>query len=316
MNRSQIALGGRLAEIWKDRGYSHPCTSGVLSSLTLWTLRNFYRPICTIQSTLQWRHYDRGGVSNHQPHDCLFSRLFRHRWNKTSKHRVTGLCEGNSPVTGEFPAQRASNTENVSISWRHHEQELHGIYDRQINLSTLSDNTVRAYVLELLCASACICGAKIMNSRDVFNHIHQGCFAGVKEGTPATNKKIELLDPLFFHMMTSSNGNIFRITDPVPVNSPHKGQWRGALMFSLICAWINDWVNNCEAVDLRRHRGHYDVNVMNIQCHVNVCMGQQPEKTSAIDTVWPALTVSSMYDFVVFCQCCAVCTAVLFRLVF
>ena len=49
---------------------------------------------------------------------------------------------------------------------------------------------------------------------------------------------------------------------PVPVNSPHKGQWCGALMFSLICARINDWVNNREAGDLRRHRGHYDVNVM------------------------------------------------------
>ena len=49
---------------------------------------------------------------------------------------------------------------------------------------------------------------------------------------------------------------------PVPVNSPHKGQWRGALMFSLICAWINDWVNNREAGDLRRHRSHYDVNVI------------------------------------------------------
>ena len=47
-----------------------------------------------------------------------------------------------------------------------------------------------------------------------------------------------------------------------PVNSPHKGQWRGALMFSLICVWINDWVNNREAGDLRRHRGHYDVIVM------------------------------------------------------
>ena len=44
--------------------------------------------------------------------------------------------------------------------------------------------------------------------------------------------------------------------------SPHKGQWRGALMFSFICVWINDWVNNREAGDLRRHRGHYDVNVM------------------------------------------------------
>ena len=47
-----------------------------------------------------------------------------------------------------------------------------------------------------------------------------------------------------------------------PVNSPHKGQWRGALMFPLICTWINDWVNNREAGDLRRHRAHYDVSVM------------------------------------------------------
>ena len=47
-----------------------------------------------------------------------------------------------------------------------------------------------------------------------------------------------------------------------PVNSPHKGQWRGALMFSLICARINGWVNNREAGDLRRYRAHYDVIVM------------------------------------------------------
>ena len=46
------------------------------------------------------------------------------------------------------------------------------------------------------------------------------------------------------------------------VNSPHKGQWRGALMFSLICVWINDWINNREAGDLRRYRAHYDVIVM------------------------------------------------------
>ena len=47
-----------------------------------------------------------------------------------------------------------------------------------------------------------------------------------------------------------------------PANSPHKGQWRGALMLSLICAWINDWVNNREAGDLRRHCPHYDAIVM------------------------------------------------------
>ena len=47
-----------------------------------------------------------------------------------------------------------------------------------------------------------------------------------------------------------------------PVNSPHKGQWRGALIFTLICARITGWVNNCEAGDLRRNRDHYDVIVM------------------------------------------------------
>ena len=46
------------------------------------------------------------------------------------------------------------------------------------------------------------------------------------------------------------------------MNSPHKGQWRGALMFSVICIWINCWVNNSEAGDLRRHRAHYYVSVM------------------------------------------------------
>ena len=47
-----------------------------------------------------------------------------------------------------------------------------------------------------------------------------------------------------------------------PVNSSHKGQWRGALMFSLICVWINAWVNNHEAGDLRRYRTHYDFTLM------------------------------------------------------
>ena len=51
-----------------------------------------------------------------------------------------------------------------------------------------------------------------------------------------------------------------------PVNSPHKGQWRGALIFSLICVWINGWVNNREAGDLRRFRAHYDVSVMSFRC--------------------------------------------------
>ena len=71
--------------------------------------------------TSRWRHYGHDGVSNHQHHHCLLNRLFGFRSKKTSKLRVTGLCAGNSSGTGEFPAQMASNAENVSIWWRHHE---------------------------------------------------------------------------------------------------------------------------------------------------------------------------------------------------
>ena len=70
-------------------------------------------------------------------------------------------------------------------------------------------------------------------------------------------------------MMTSSNGNLFRVTGPFQrginrslVKSPHKGQWRGALMFSLICVSTNSWVNNRSASDLRRHRDYYGIIVM------------------------------------------------------
>ena len=69
---------------------------------------------------LRWRHNGCDSVSNHQPGECLLRRLIRRTSKKTSKLRVTGLCAGNSPETGEFPAQMASNAENVSIWWRHH----------------------------------------------------------------------------------------------------------------------------------------------------------------------------------------------------
>ena len=62
-----------------------------------------------------------------------------------------------------------------------------------------------------------------------------------------------------------------------PVNSPHEGQWRWALMFSLICARINGWVNNREAGDLRRHRAHYDVIVtLNTRCGILLRVTGQP----------------------------------------
>ena len=74
-----------------------------------------------------------------------------------------------------------------------------------------------------------------------------------------------------------------------PVNSPHKGQWRGNLMFSLICACINNWLNNEEAGDLRWHCAHYEVTVMhdwngkqqclaiNCHCSSHSAMLQHPQ---------------------------------------
>ena len=79
-----------------------------------WGNEAFTRDITMTSQWARWR------VSIYQPHDCLPNRLFRRKSKKTSKLRVTGLCTGNSPVTGEFPAQSASNAENVSIWWRHH----------------------------------------------------------------------------------------------------------------------------------------------------------------------------------------------------
>ena len=73
-----------------------------------------------MRHSLHWRHNGCDGISNHQPHDCLLYRLFGCRSKKTSKLRVTGLCVGNSPGTGEFPARMASNAENFSIWWRCH----------------------------------------------------------------------------------------------------------------------------------------------------------------------------------------------------
>ena len=86
----------------------------------------FAKLSCTEDPTLEWRHNGHDSVSHHQAQCCLLNRLFRGRSTKTSKLRVTGLCAGNSPGTGEFPAQMTSNAENVSIWWRHHGKCTHG----------------------------------------------------------------------------------------------------------------------------------------------------------------------------------------------
>ena len=107
--------------------------------------------------TLQSPHNERAGVPNHRRIDCLPNRLCRCRTKKTWKLCVTGHCEGNSSVTGEFPAQTASNAEHYSIWWCHHEiktllSALRGIH--WLHIKTSNAETV-SFVMISLCIGAC-----------------------------------------------------------------------------------------------------------------------------------------------------------------
>ena len=122
-----ILSGFKLLRAWNNWPINQANLCGLFPCIqqsVLWNRlivqTNNKESIKTLQS-LQWRHNECDGVLNHQPHDCLLNLLFRRKWKKTPKLHVTGIRAGNSPVTGEFPAQRASNAENVSIWWRHHD---------------------------------------------------------------------------------------------------------------------------------------------------------------------------------------------------
>ena len=114
------------------------------------TCADGYVKLCKTVS-LQWRHDGHDSVSNHQPHDCLLNRLFRRGSKKTSKLRITDLCAGNSPGTGEFPAQMASNAENVSIWWRHHVNIQSSDNNLGLNLKNLYNNILTP--MKLVCTS-------------------------------------------------------------------------------------------------------------------------------------------------------------------
>ena len=103
-------IGTILCEIWiiQTRLVHH-------QSLWYWVHTTLYASIHCWSYSLQWRHNERGGVSNHWSLDCVLNPQIK----ETSKLGVTGLCEGNPLVTGGFPSQRASGAENVSIWWRH-----------------------------------------------------------------------------------------------------------------------------------------------------------------------------------------------------
>ena len=110
------APGGE-STLWRNAMETLPALLVLCAGLSLYISHCCCR---VIETTLQWRHNGCDNASNHQPCDCLLNRLFRRRSKKTSNLRATGLCAGNSPGTGEFPAQMASYAENVSIWWRYH----------------------------------------------------------------------------------------------------------------------------------------------------------------------------------------------------
>ena len=102
---------------------------------------------------------------------------------------------------------------------------------------------------------------EVLSSRLTMNEwvtpdLDTGTQSGARSHIPAVGI------PWWRHQMETFSALLAICAGKSPVNSPHKGQCRGALMFSLICVWINGWVNNREAGDLRRHRAHYDVTVM------------------------------------------------------
>ena len=99
-----------------------PARLGVEMLVSLWNLTGASAAVITFCTE---RHYNKwDGVSNHRRLDGLLNRWFNSRSRKTSKLRITGLCEGNPPVSDGFPSQRVSNAENVSIRWRHHDSGL------------------------------------------------------------------------------------------------------------------------------------------------------------------------------------------------
>ena len=191
---------------------------------------------CVRNLTLRWRHNGCDSLSNHQPHHCLLNRLFRRRSKKTSKLRVTGLFAGNSPGTGEFSAQMASNAENVSIWWRHHGKCLSSWswcdpdWSSETHWNEIYHSTICQYMFQLPYNSIFVAKS---HHDDVIKWKHF---------------------PRYWPFVRGIHRSL--------VNSPHKGQWRGALNFSLICVRINGRVNNREAGDLRRHQVHCDVIVM------------------------------------------------------
>ena len=120
---------------------------------------------------LQWRNNEHDGVSNHRRPDCLLNRLLRCRSTKTPKLRVTGLCEGNPPMTDAFLSQRSGNAKNVSV-WKRH---LVNDYP------PISHHMLASWNRNILCIAGPLWGESIghlwtpvAKGSNALNYIHRG----------------------------------------------------------------------------------------------------------------------------------------------
>ena len=171
---------------------------------------------------------------------------------------LLSICAGNSPVAGEFPAQRPGTRifdiffdlrlnkrlskqrrgcwfeKLLRLLWRH----------RNVNLMAEVWDVYYAYFFADEDHVITDPYSPLIVSNDVIKWKHFPCYWPFVRGIHRS-----------------------------PVNSPHKGQWCGVLIFSLICAWMNGWVNKREAGDLRRHEAHYNVIVMHFACSHMVGIG-------------------------------------------
>ena len=132
------------------------------------------------------------------------------------------------------------------------------------------------FMCSLECHRGVCCSIRELNTKVTLSSAHKKIDTRVHTTFSWWRHQMET----FSALLTICAGN-----SPVPVNSPHKGQWGGALMFSLICVWINDWVYNRESGGLRRHRAHYDVIVM------------RPINSSALESIHHSIWKPSLINF-------------------
>ena len=214
------------------------------------------------------------GLLSQLPPIAVFFTLWRHQMETFSA--LLALCAGNSSVTGEFSSKRASNGGfgvfcDVSLNKRLNKQPSRWWFEipvcslwRYCNVSIISEST--KYHLHVIYHAVTIY-SRCYHSFAAASSLKYECHWKV-----FTKYFCMIHSAWWRHKMDTFSALLafVRGSHRSPVNSPHKGKWRGALVFSLICAWINGWVNSGEAGDLRGHCAHYDVTVMVWGVEINI----------------------------------------------